>query len=528
MFNILSSWKKSGNSQKMKSVSAEFNAVRKVDQMKRAVLFAAVALCAFNLFAEDTVVDIEQEEPAYVYTNREKVWPDAKSPRGATAEQTEALSALSVEKTSETYMEETRDTFSFGMTEQICNLLDSLASDKDVRFAEEAYELFQATKSPIVREKILSYFSILEDPCLEDFAVEVLNDPYDVRKNTVIACFNYVGAVKSSAALPALVDLMEKPDLGYFNNALDAIGKIGGDEEALYLATYLSSDDLDTAQRQSLMRVLGKLKAVATWDILSEICQDQNENMYVRAYAAEAIGAMEKPESRDILIDLYEADEPQIREYVIRGLSHYSDEASRKVIRQALKDDSYRVRLEAVGVVENQNITEFAKDLVYHCKTKEETVVKEKCYKVLAKLNTEDGNKYLVSVITDKKAGDSAKIKVAAALLEQNHAGTQEIINLALDTLKDDKRKSLRYALGKEFAKYGRPEFSEVCAQFIASKDPSTQGTGLDIFAKGRYESVRSAVQDLAAKAPDENAETKARSSNVNAVKAKKILEGLK
>ena len=64
--------------------------------------------------------------------------------------------------------------------------------------------------------------------------------------------------------------------------------------------------------------------------------------------------------------------------------------------------------------------------------------------------------------------------------------------------------------------------------QNTASKDPSTQGTGLDIFAKGRYESVRSAVQDLAAKASDENAETKARSSNVNAVKAKKILEGLK
>ena len=61
-----------------------------------------------------------------------------------------------------------------------------------------------------------------------------------------------------------------------------------------------------------------------------------------------------------------------------------------------------------------------------------------------------------------------------------------------------DSRKNLRYALGKEFAKYGRPEYEEICLKFIEHSDVATQGTGLDIFAKGKYASVRPKVEALA------------------------------
>lgn len=477
---------------------------------------------------ETTVVTDEDADARTEYVKRDKIWPNAKRPQAATQEQIASSNEKNLEKAGEEYEEETRDVLSYGLTDEICNLLDELASAEDYRFKEEAYDLFQETKSPRVREKLLAYFAKLKDPCLEDFAVGVLNDPFDERTATVNACFSYVSAVKSSDAIPAVVELLEKSDLGYFNAALECMGDIGGAEEAVYLTGYLE-EDLTLAQKQALMRVLGKLNAVETWEQLSEIAQDKNEDMYVRAYAAEAIGAMEVPESKDILIELYEADEPKVRESVIRGLSHYSDSAVQEVFRQALKDDNYRVRLEAINAVETQNITSASKDLIYHCKHKEENVVKEKCYKVLAKLNTSDGNEYLVGVIKDKKSGDGAKAKVAAALLENGSVGTQEIIELARETLKSDKQKSLRYALGKEFAKYGKPEFADICLEYIKSKDVATQGTGLDIYAKGRYSSAKQAVEDLAALAPDEDESDgkKKRASNVNAVKAKKILKGI-
>ena len=73
--------------------------------------------------------------------------------------------------------------------------------------------------------------------------------------------------------------------------------------------------------------------------------------------------------------------------------------------------------------------------------------------------------------------------------------------------------------MGKEFAKYKRSEFSQICKEYLASKDVTTQGTGLDIYAKGRYEDVTPIVRGLIL---DDAKNTKKK--NANAEKASKIL----
>ena len=530
--------------------------------MKQRGLFMAVLCClcvaalpAQDLEDEHEVEFLPQEKTSggsgqdaniKAIVSREKIYPEAKRPKPVAKE----AAALSAERTGEhagdDYVKDVTDTFRYGLEEEIANQIDEISKNGDLRFVEPIYDLFQETKNPSIRCKILDYFAKLKDPCLEDYACEVINDPYDQKRDTVDACFKYAAAVECVAALPGLVTLVDKEDEQYFDGALACLGEIGGTDEALFLASYLDRDDLTVSQRQALMKVLGRIKAVETWDRLSEIAQDENENTFVRMYAAEAIGAMEKPESEDILLDLFEDDDPNLRVYVLKGLSHFSDKRADGVIIQALRDSQYKVRLEAIASVETRGMGAAAPYLVYRCKdSKEQRQIKEKCYEVLAKLNTAEGNEYLIGLLNDKKTGDSVKVKVAAALLEQNNAGTAEVIALARDSLKNDTRKSLRYALGKEFAKYGRAEFSDICAEYIASSDVATQGTGLDIFAKGRYQSVRAAVEAIAADDEDaaarENEERlksaggtadgskkpgyyRKKTANANAKKAKRVL----
>ncbi|MBQ2528695.1 MAG: HEAT repeat domain-containing protein [Treponema sp.] len=492
--------------------------------MKRFLcMFTAIMASACVLALADDVSDGIGTELSSSYVRKEKAWPNAKRPTAATSEQIASSKDKNPLNAGDSYVEETNEIFEYGMTDEIANVLDTMTKDEDFRFKDAAYDLFQVTKSQKIREKVLAYFSMVKDPCLEDFAVEVLNDPFEERHDTVVACFKYVSAVKSKDAIGGVVELLEKDDLGYFNEALECLGEIGGEEEAVYLTGYINKDDLTLAQRQSLIKVLGKIHADETWDVLAELAQDEDEDVYIRAYAAEAIGSMGKKEAVDILVDLFEDENPKLREYVVRGLSNFTDSIVQTVIKQALKDDVWRVRMEAINVIEKHGLSSLSKDLIYHCKHKEETVVKEKIYRVLAKLNTSDGNEYLISLITDKKVGDAIKSKVAAALLENNTAGVQEIVELAKETLKNDKQKNLRYALGKEFAKYSRPEFAEICSLYIASKDVATQGTGLDMYARGKYSGATKAVQDLAALAEDDPSGKK-RTNNVNAQKAKKIL----
>ena len=437
---------------------------------------------------------------------------------------------------SKDYEKKCNDILKYGLEGQITELIDELTKNQDNRFVDGIYDLFQETKSVAVKEKILDYFTKLKDSCLASYAVEIINDPYDEKNSIVEKCFKYVSEADIKDANPGLVDLVDKEEDAYFTGALSALGETGGKEEALFLADYLDRDDLNVSQRQALMRVLGRIKAVETWQKISEIAKDENENTFVRMYAAEAIGAMEKPESEDILVELFESNDPNLRTYVIKGISYFNDKKSSDLIIQALRDSQYKVRLEAVSAVGKNRIDKAVPFLIFRCKDKDEQKqVKEKCYSVIADLNTSDGNDYLISVLKDKKIGDATKAKVSAALLEYNHAGTKEVIELARSALKSDIQKNLRYALGKEFAKYDRSEFADICAEYIASDDVATQGTGLDIWAKGRYSSVKAAGEEIAKDAEEENlTEEKekpkgyqfgVKKKNANAKKAKRILE---
>lgn len=511
--------------------------------MKKIAAFGCICiLLTFSLFAEevsengspnDVAPSTEEEE-----TVEQSVIPAARRPQKPSPDQLETAVVADENRNTDEYVQKCVDTFKYGLETEISDLIDELTNNGDMRFVDEIYDLFQVTKDPAIKQKVLAYFGKLKDPCLEDFAVTVIDDPYDEKKDTVRSCFTYVSAVDCKEAIPGLIKLIDKEDEDFFDGALSCIGEIGGSKEATFLASYIDRDDLTVAQKQSLMKVLGKIKAIETWDKLSEIAQDDNENSFVRMYAAEAIGAMEKPESEPILLKLYESDDPNFRVYIIKGISHFHDKDADNLIIQALRDSQYKVRFEAVGAVRDRKMVEAVPYLIYRCKdTTEQTNVKDECYKVIALLNTKEGNEYLVSLITNKKLGDSTKAKVAAALLENNNAGTEEILVLAEDTLKSDSKKSLRYALGKEFAKYGRPEYAQVCADYLASKDVATQGTGLDIFAKGKYGTVRSQVEQISkddeesAAAANEAAvaanktQFGKKKANANAKKAKRILE---
>ena len=156
--------------------------------------------------------------------------------------------------------------------------------------------------------------------------------------------------------------------------------------------------------------------------------------------------------------------------------------------------------------------------MIYRAKNDPVQVVKNDCISCLAKLNTSKGNEYLLSQITEKKVPDAQKSRVAKVLLEEGR-GESEIVALAKETAKDDKRKQLRYSLGKEMAKYEKSSFADIALEFLKSKDTATVGTGLEMWAKGRYSNCNDTVNELADKA-DLNAKNK----NQLAIKAARLL----
>lgn len=441
--------------------------------------------------------------------------PEPMKPKKADSEKLEA--AKKKDEDNSDYKEKT-ETLKYGTPSEISGVVDKIVDEEDVRYIDELYELFYATNSNDVRSKILDYFGKQEDPCLSDYVVEILDDPYDVTNSFVSKCMQYATQVKCKEAAPALVKILEGENEDYFNAALSALGKTGGKKEAKYLAKYLSRDDLETPVRQALMRTLGQMNAEETWEQIVEIAQDEDENGFVRQYAAEAIGNMKKDESIPILINLYENSDPNMREYCIKGLMNYPDsENACNTILQGIRDDHVKVRLQSIKACREMKLKDAVDFLIYRAKNDNEASVKKETYPAIAELNTKQGNEFLIERITDKKSADSAKTMAVEALLKYNEqdTGVEEIADLAKEVVQDDRRKPIRKSLGRILAKYPKKEFAEVCSLYIASKDAETCGFGIDMYKSGRYKEAVDALTELA------NSKT---GNTANRNRAKKLL----
>ena len=453
------------------------------------LLFLLCLLFSFSLYAQSAEEEIKASKGGISEI------PAAKRPKPVDKEKAEKAAE---KDESDKDFENKSNTIKYGVPSEISTLIDELIKNDDPRFTEEIYDVFQVSRNTSIKQKVLNYFKQLEDPCLEDYAVEVLNDPYDEKNDLVKACFQYVSAVKTKEAIPAVLALIESENDSYFNDAIAAIGEIGGPEEAMFLVEYLERDDLSDAQRQTLMRTCGKMHAIQTWNKVVEVAEDEDENLYVRMYAAEALGLMEKKESVPVLTALFSENDPNLRQYVIKGLSHFPDVIEAKqTIMQGIRDEHWRVRQEAIKTAKANNMTDTVPYLIYRAKNDSEKIIKEEAYTTLAAVNTNEANEFLISQLQEKKLGDGTKKKIVEVLLKEGHAGEKEILELADECLKDDKRKDLRYAIGKELAKYENTAYDEICIKYLSSKDSTTQSLGLDIYKTNKFSSAVPVMRNI-------------------------------
>ena len=476
--------------------------------MKKIFLFLLIFSLLGFCFAQE-VEEIDDDTPTVAASKGGYAEvPPAKRPKPIDKEKAEAAAEKDETPQDE---ENNRNTIRYGVPSEISTLLDTLLKNDDPRFTEEIYDLFQVTKSSTIKEKVLKYFTKAEDPCLEDYAVDLLNDPYDESNAVVKATFQYISAVKTTAAIPAVITLIESENENYFNDAIAALGDIGGPEEAMFLVEYLERDDLSDAQRQTLMRNCGKMHAVETWDKLVDILNNDDENTFVRMYAAESLGLMEVEKSVPVLVEHFDATDPNLRQYVIKGLSHFPDVVEAKAtIIQGIRDEHWRVRQEAIRTVKENKTKDAVPYLIYRAKNDAEKVIKEESYAAIAALDTDEGNDFLIAQLEDKKVADGTKKKLVEVLLAEDHVGEKEIIELAKKVVTDDKRKDLRYAIAKEMVKNYKSSYNEVAALYLQSKDATTISLGLDMYKQKKASELTGYVNTIANEKKNSSNKTRA------------------
>ena len=413
--------------------------------------------------------------------------------------------------------EQRQEKIMFGLESEIVELIDKVIEEEDYEYSDDLYALFNKTRSSSVREKIIKYFEKTKDDRLKDFAAELLEDPFEENKEIVNAIFSYVSQVPVPQAVEPLRVLLDSEDETFQIQTVKTLGKIGNQEDAEKLRKFLDKE-IQPGVKQAVIDALGDLGTTDSWDSLCEIVNDKGEDTYMRMHAVESLGKIDSDQAAGILVSLYDDKDANFRVSVIKGLAASTAPEAQSVLIEALQDSYFRVRLEALEAIKNQKLVSALKSLLYRAKNDSENVVKYKAYESLAALGEKDGLDYLVSLVKSDKQTETTRGKAATALLKYAFSETvYPIITAAESTLNDEKQKKVRYALGKEFAKYESSVLEDICLKYLENSDVATKGTGLDIYSKNAFSALTAKVEEIAANEKE----------GANQKKAKYILEKL-
>lgn len=415
------------------------------------------------------------------------------------------LSLLFVYSEDQTDEDKNSEIISFGLENEIVDLISDLKSNSNTDYNEQLEELFFATRSNSIKDSILSFYSAQKNIAFVDWAVSVLDDPYEYSKSIVLSVFSYLTILEVKEVAPQVRKILESENPDYRDKAIILLGKIGIPTDSDFLFEYFNSEISGDEKerlviRQNIMKSLGEMRAENSWDQLYDIAQDQDENSVIRTTAAVALSKMKKIEAIDLLLQLLEEKDPLLRIAAIQGLSEFSGSEVTSAILQGFKDSYYKVRLEAINSAEKMHLLEAAPYLLYRAKTDPVEAIRFRSYEVLGLLNDSNGTKWLLEQFNSDTISDKSRVKAFSVLLEHNFdILTPSFYIVIKNILNDDKKKNLRYELGKLISKTDKIISSSVAEGFLLHTDTLTKSIGLDIYEKNRYTDLQPIIEKIAA-----------------------------
>lgn len=390
----------------------------------------------------------------------------------------------------------------YGLDSELVNLIKELKEKEDDRFNDELLKVFSNAKSFTLKTAIIDFFASRHLSLIDNFVLEMLENLDEYKASEITASLYYVGENKLNEAIPYILSIIENERFEFFESAVNTLGKIGGDKEALVLIDFYQNTVLDDEKKEvilkeAVMKALDDIAFSECSDFLMGVIEDENENVMVRSLAVSALSKIQSEDVFDKLVRLYHSSEVLIRVASIKAISKFDSDEARKLIVQACKDAQYKVRSEAINAI-NFTSYDVCEYLLYRAKMDPEISIKILSIEKLVSLNCNVADDWLLKTFNDDNANLTLRVKIAKELLENRlDFIIKDVERVAIEAVSSLKYKKLAYELGRIIAKIKTDSTYRIAENYIKSNDVLTKTLGLDMYSLNKYSALRPLVQEL-------------------------------
>ena len=399
-------------------------------------------------------------------------------------------------------VEERRDIIKYGLEADVIDLIKELEKEEDSSFNAELTALFSNSYSANLKSSILTFFAAVKNGLLNDAVLKMLTEKENYTTQELKSCLLYARENNLKDALPEVSSILKDETSPLLEDAIIAIGSLGGGEQALFLADFYQNLNLDDEKKESIIkesiiRALENNVSEELFDFLAEIIEDEGENAVLKSLAVLALSNIKTDEAFQKLLLTYSSNNPLLRVSAIKGISKSDDERVGDIIKEALKDSYYKVRIEAINAISSSS-EEVISSLLYRVKNDPENIVKLLAIEKLSTLHSTKANEVLTTIFNDEKASTSIRVKIASSLLKEDFdIIIADVERVAIEATKSEKYKNIRSELGKIVSKIKNERTAKIAEAYINHKDVFVKSLGLDMFATNRYSSLLPLIEDI-------------------------------
>lgn len=271
---------------------------------------------------------------------------------GTTGSDADAAAAESADREKESDIRELREnTILYGIESQVGELIVQLKEEENDRYNKLLADLYMKTSNDNLRTGILDMFTSQKDDALVDYVHGQSEDYEDLSSQLVLSLIGYLTEFQNPDITETFFTLIEARNLETASRAIQAIGKSGREENGARLLELTENEDFREELESSVIQALGQLEYTEAVNYLSDIAEDEDQSNSLRWRACEALGKIGGEQALGTVKKLLNAEDSYLRAYAVGALRGFEGEDTYDILVDALRDDFWRVRVQALEAI---------------------------------------------------------------------------------------------------------------------------------------------------------------------------------
>ncbi|MCX7655437.1 MAG: HEAT repeat domain-containing protein [Treponemataceae bacterium] len=396
-----------------------------------------------------------------------------------------------------------RDTILYGTEEEIAALIPILQKEGVTYLDNELIRIGETTKNVKIQTALFSFFSDANKKGLEKKALEIIDNFYDEKKETVIQALTYLGVRKEQKALEGIKKIVDAEESNLVGPAIQALGSIGSEseqKEALgrYLREYYETKASEKEEiKNQIVRALGVLKDKSSASFISDIAKNNDERPARRIQALEALQALKEQETLSAILEALRSSDPNVRAAAVGALGPFSGRDVDQAILDAFRDSFYKTRMGAARAAGDRKLIAAIPFLRFRIENDGVAAVKEASIKALGAIESPEAQEVLSQICFTKKYSDPLRIGAAEELIRIDPDRYAEPLIKALEEARKEKQKNLFNGFARVLGTAKTQVIKSLARQFLTSSDVIEKSYGLQMVANNRFTDLADAVRSL-------------------------------